>query len=66
MIRPFRAHWRNYEDDHLQIVVDCHFMIKPTGDEYWDNRQKVLEAIYQAATKTGVHFEMRSAQNEEP
>jgi hypothetical protein len=36
-------------------------MIKPTGDEYWDNRQNVLEAIYQAATKTGVHFEIRSA-----
>mmetsp|Transcript_15824 Transcript_15824/g.34086 ORF Transcript_15824/g.34086 Transcript_15824/m.34086 type:complete len:211 (+) Transcript_15824:1040-1672(+) len=55
--RPFRAHWRNFEDDHLQIVVDCHFMIKPTGGEYWDNRQVVLEAIYRAAKKTGVHFE---------
>jgi hypothetical protein len=57
---PFRAHWRNYEDDHLQIVVDCHFHIRPTGDEYWDNRQRVLEAIYEAATKTGVHFEIRT------
>jgi frataxin-like iron-binding protein CyaY len=37
-------------------------MIKPTGDEYWDNRQNVLEAIYQAAKKTGVHFEIRSAE----
>ena len=55
--RPFRAHWRNYEDDHLQIVVDAHFMIKPTGNEYWDNRMKVLEAINRAAKKTGVHFE---------
>ena len=55
--RPFRAHWRNYEDDHLQIVVDCHFKIKPTGNEYWDNRQKVLEAIFRAAKKTGVQFE---------
>ena len=33
-----------YDDDHLQIVVDCHFMIKPTtGNEYWDNRQNILE-----------------------
>jgi len=54
--RPFRAHWQNYEDDHLQIVVNCHFTIKPTGSEYWDNRQKMLEAIYRAAEKTGVHF----------
>ena len=55
--RPFRAHWRDYKDDHLQIVVDCHFNIKPTGNEYWDNRQTMLEAIYRAAKKTGVKFE---------
>ncbi|KAL7544109.1 hypothetical protein ACHAXR_013587 [Thalassiosira sp. AJA248-18] len=55
--RPFRAHWRNYEDDHLQIVVDCHFLLKPTGGEYWDNRQKVLEAIFRAAKAAGVKFQ---------
>ena len=52
--RPFRANWRNYEKDHLEVVVDCHFMIKPTGSEYWDNRQTVLEAIDRAAKKTDV------------
>mmetsp|Transcript_18563 Transcript_18563/g.38503 ORF Transcript_18563/g.38503 Transcript_18563/m.38503 type:complete len:531 (-) Transcript_18563:143-1735(-) len=51
------AYWQNYEDDHLAVVVDCHFTIKPTGDEYWRNRQKMLEAIYRAVRETGVHFE---------
>jgi hypothetical protein len=55
--RPFRAHWRNYEDDHLEVVVDFHFNIKPTGNEYHDNRQQVLEAIFQAATNTGIKFQ---------
>lgn len=55
--RPFRAHWRNYEDDHLEIVVDAHFTIPPTGNEYWDNRQSMLEAISHAAKKSGVHLE---------
>ncbi len=55
--RAFRAYWQNYEDDHLAVVVDCHFTIKPTGDEYWSNRQNMLEAIYRAVKKTGVHFE---------
>lgn len=55
--RPFRAHWRNYEDDYLEVVVDFHFDIKPTGNEYHDNRQQVLEAIFQAATKTGIKFQ---------
>ena len=55
--RPFRAHWRNYEDDHLEIVVDAHFTIPPTGNEYWDNRQSMLEAISHAAKKSGVRLE---------
>lgn len=54
--RAFNAHWRGYADDHLEVVVDCHFKIKPTGGEYWNNRQRVLEAIYRAVKKTGVHF----------
>mmetsp|Transcript_24374 Transcript_24374/g.40217 ORF Transcript_24374/g.40217 Transcript_24374/m.40217 type:complete len:444 (+) Transcript_24374:18-1349(+) len=52
-----RAHWSNFEDDHLQVVVDAHFSIKPTGVAYHDNRQKVLQAIYRAVKKTGVNFE---------
>jgi len=39
------------------VVVDAHFSIKPTGGEYHDNRQKVLQAIYRAVKKTGVSFE---------
>ncbi len=56
-----RAHWSNFEDDHLQVVVDAHFSIKPTGGEYHDNRQKVLQAIYRAVIKTGVNFEKSSS-----
>ena len=52
--RPFRAHWRSYESDHLSVVVDCHFLIKPSGSDYWDNRQVVLEAIDRAAKMTEV------------
>lgn len=50
------AYWESFEKDHLRIVVDSHFTIKPTGDEYNQNRQKVMEAIYYAAKKSGVHL----------
>jgi small-conductance mechanosensitive channel len=33
--RPFRVHWREFKDDHLEIVVDCHFNLPPTGNIYW-------------------------------
>lgn len=59
--RPFRAHWREYQDDHLQVVVDCHFNIPPTGNVYWDNRQAVLEAIARGAAKHNVQFAIPSS-----
>eukprot|EP00956_Cyclotella_meneghiniana_P027050 scaffold59883_cov66-Cyclotella_meneghiniana.AAC.3 len=58
--RSFRAHWENFEADHLQVVVDTHFMITPSGNEYYENKQKVLEAIYRAVKNTGVEFEIRT------
>lgn len=54
--RPFRAHWRNFEKDHLEVVVDFHFNIKAATQHYWDNRQVVLEAIASAVKKLGVEF----------
>ena len=35
-------------------------MIKPSGEEYYENKQKVLEAIYRAVKNTGVEFEIRT------
>lgn len=54
--RPFRAHWVGYEDLCLNVVVEAHFAIRPLGDGYWDNRQKVLEAINRAVEKNDVTF----------
>jgi hypothetical protein len=46
--RPFRCFWTNFQPDYLEVVVDAHFRIKPVGDAYWDNRQRVLQAIDRA------------------
>jgi hypothetical protein len=37
-------------------MVDTHFNVKPIGTEYWNNRQKVMEAIYRAAENNQVQF----------
>jgi small-conductance mechanosensitive channel len=54
--RPFRAYWTDYNDEYLGVMVDTHFRLKPIGDEYWENRQKVLQAIDKAVKKVGVSF----------
>ncbi len=54
--RPFRVHWRDYKDDHLEVVVDARFHLPPASDIYWDNREEVLKAIATAAKKNGVSF----------
>ena len=54
--RPFRVFWTNYNEDHLEVMVDTHHYIPPIGDAYWFNRQKTLEAINRAVKKHGLNF----------
>ena len=54
--RPFRAHWRDFSESWLEVVVDAHFDTRPTGDVYYDLRQDVLVAIARAAENLGVEF----------
>ena len=43
--RPFRAHWRDYTSDHLEVVVDVHFNIPGATQAYWDNKQVRSESV---------------------
>jgi small-conductance mechanosensitive channel len=54
--RPFRAVWVGYGEDHIKIMVDTHFDLRPTGQKYWENKQEVMFAIYRAAEKHDIHF----------
>lgn len=54
--RPFRAYWVDFRDDYLEVMVDCRFNLRPTGDAYLKNKQTVLEAINRAVKKNGVSF----------
>ena len=54
--RPFRVVWTGYEDDHLTVVVTTHFNLSPLGEEYWNNRQKVLDAVALASEKNHIVF----------
>jgi hypothetical protein len=54
--RPFRVYWTDYIDENLAVMVDTHFRLKPIGDEYWENRQRVLQAIDRAVKKVGMSF----------
>ena len=54
--RPFRCLWTNFEKGHLEVVVDAHFRIKPVGDAYHENRQRVLLAIDRAVRKNNMAF----------
>lgn len=54
--RPFRVHWTDFGSGKLEITVDTHFRIRPIGDEYWNNRQRVLQAIDNAVKKVDVAY----------
>jgi small-conductance mechanosensitive channel len=54
--QPFRVYWVNYNEDHLEVMVDTHHNIAPIGNAYWENRQNVLLAIHRAVKKFDVEF----------
>jgi small-conductance mechanosensitive channel len=54
--RPFRVYWTGYGEDYLEVVVDTHHNIPPTGDQYYINRQNVLLAINRAVKDHGIEF----------
>lgn len=58
--RPFRADLFNYNDDHIEVKVNCHFELKPGSSEYLDARQNMLHAIAVAVEKNGVEFALPS------
>jgi small-conductance mechanosensitive channel len=53
---PFPCYWTDYADDHLEVIVDAHFQIKPVGDAYPANHQHVLQAIDRAVKKNNMEF----------
>lgn len=54
--RPFRVHFTGYGPDHCEVRVNAHFDIKPVGNDYWDNRQRVVVAIQKAVKKHDMDF----------
>lgn len=52
--RPFRVFLTNFNEDHLEVMVDTHHNIAPLGDAYWKNRQEVLMAIFRAIKKNNI------------
>mmetsp|Transcript_17898 Transcript_17898/g.41075 ORF Transcript_17898/g.41075 Transcript_17898/m.41075 type:complete len:460 (-) Transcript_17898:161-1540(-) len=52
--RPFGVSWTDYGPQHLTVSIDCRLANPPSGSDYYDARQGVLEAIARAMKKNGV------------
>jgi small-conductance mechanosensitive channel len=58
--KPFQAVLTQYEPDHIQAVVNCHFEIAPGSNEFMDNRQEMIISIAKAVKESGVEFALPS------
>ena len=56
--RPCRIHMTNFHGDHIEVVLNLHFRIRPVGDNYWNNRQQALMAIGRAVQRSKLEFAM--------
>ncbi|GAX16700.1 hypothetical protein FisN_21Hh141 [Fistulifera solaris] len=54
--RPFLATLTNYGPGFVEATVDFHFRIRPVGELYWENRQRVLWAIDAALKRHDVEL----------
>lgn len=54
--KAFGAVLSQYEADHVQADVNCHFDIEPTSAEVSENKEAVLLAIARALSKNNVKF----------
>jgi small-conductance mechanosensitive channel len=58
--KPFSVILNDYEADHIEAIVNCHFAIPPSSGDYAQNRQEVLFAISRALNKNNVSFALPS------
>lgn len=49
--RPFEASLRDIFDDHLAVVVDARFHVRPAGRAYWALRDEVLHILLEMVQK---------------
>lgn len=55
--RPFRAQLRNFEADHLAVVIDFHFAnVRPGGDAYYELVQRVMQTVDEVMNSRGLTY----------
>lgn len=54
--RPFIVSWNGYRQGYLEVLVDARFNIPPIGETYFENKQRVMEAIADAIVENKVQF----------
>ena len=58
--KPFQALLTQYEADHVQAVINCHFDIEPTSGESAEMRQMVMLSIAEATKRNDIEFAIPS------
>jgi hypothetical protein len=58
--KPFEAVLIQYEPDHVQAMIKCHFNIKPGSAEYVETRQNLLLSIARAVKNNDMEFAIPS------
>jgi small-conductance mechanosensitive channel len=58
--KPFQAVLVQYEPDHVQAVINCHFNIKPGSAEYVETKQNLLLSIARAVKNNDMEFAIPS------
>jgi len=54
--KTFSVKWVDFGKDSIEVIVDCRLRTPPIGEEYYEARQEVLQAISNAVQRMGIEF----------
>lgn len=54
--RPFRAVWTDIKEYYLNLMIDTHYALPSMGTPYWNNRHRVMKAIYKCVESNKMDF----------
>lgn len=46
----------SYQEDHIKVMVNCHFNLQPFSEKYFAAKEAMLLAIARAASNNNVKF----------
>jgi len=54
--KPYDIFMNDFKEDHVEVVLDLHFNVKASGNAYFENSEKVFDAVWRVLQRNDVEL----------